>query len=398
MATDAPVRDDRPLVVHVVYRFDTGGLENGIVNLVNHLPASAYRHVVLALTEVSAFRHRIRQPDVEFIALGKGQGHALRLYPRLFALLRRLRPAIVHTRNLAALEVVVPAWLAGVPVRLHGEHGRDVGDLDGSSRKYQWVRRCYRPFVTHYVALSRDLTDYLVQRIGVSRQRVTQLCNGVDTTRFRPPAAPIGAATRIHADCPFERGRHWVVGSVGRMQPVKDQTTLVRAFVQLLESQPALRSRVRLVLVGDGPLRAPCQALLEAAGMIDLAWLPGERDDIPELMRALDCFVLPSLAEGISNTVLEAMAVGLPVVATDVGGNAELVQQGATGLVVPAADVEALARALGRLAASPEEAAAMGRAGRARVEAQFSIQSMVAAYRDLYDAHLARVRPQLQGA
>ena len=399
MAIDTPARDERPLIMHVVYRFDTGGLENGIVNLINQLPAASYRHAVVALTEVTAFRHRIRNDEVAYFSLHKGPGHSFWLYPQLFALMRQLRPAIVHTRNLAALEAVVPAWIAGVPLRLHGEHGRDVGDLDGRSRKYQWMRRLYRPFVSHYVALSRDLAGYLIERIGVQPSQLTQVYNGVDVARFRPPAAtPFNGGAEPIAGCPFDPSRHWLVGSVGRMQAVKDQTTFVRAFLRAIEVQPALRSRLRLVLVGEGPLRAPCQALLDAAGASALAWLPGEREDVPEIMRGLHAFVLPSLAEGISNTILEAMASGLPVIATNVGGNADLVDDGKSGSVVPAANVQAMADALASLAGAPEHASAMGRIGRARVEARFSLQAMVAAYRDLYDRHLARVRPQLQGA
>jgi hypothetical protein len=107
--------DPRPLVVHVVYRFDTGGLENGIVNLINHMPAQSYRHAVLALTKVTDFRRRIQRDDVEFIELNKPPGHGVWLYPRLFRLFRALRPAIVHSRNLAALEVLVPAWATTRP-------------------------------------------------------------------------------------------------------------------------------------------------------------------------------------------------------------------------------------------------------------------------------------------
>jgi sugar transferase (PEP-CTERM/EpsH1 system associated) len=392
MATENASPDNRPLVMHVMYRFDTGGLENGVVNLINHLPAESYRHAVVALTEVTEFRRRIRRSDVEFIALHKGPGHGVWLYPRLLTLMLHLRPAIVHTRNLAALEVVVPAWLAGVPVRLHSEHGRDVGDLDGSNRKYQWLRRLYRPFVTHYVALSRDLADYLVDRIGVATRKVTQIYNGVDTSHFRPRVAPAAIA-----GCPFNPKQHWLIGTVGRMQAVKNQVALAHAFVQALAANPSLRERLRLVLIGDGPLRAQCLAVLEAAGVAELAWLPGERNDVAEIMRGLHCFVLPSLAEGISNTILEAMASGLPVVATDVGGNADLVANGKTGIVVPAADVQALTDALTSLALAPERAAAMGAAGRAAVVARFSLSAMVAAYRNLYDGHLAHLRPRLQG-
>jgi sugar transferase (PEP-CTERM/EpsH1 system associated) len=379
-----------PLVAHVMYRFNVGGLENGVVNLINHMPEDAYRHVVVSLTDVTDFRNRIRRKDVEFISLNKPPGHALKIYPRLFRLFRTLRPAIVHSRNLAALEVSAPAWAAQVPVRIHGEHGRDVEDLDGSNVKYQWARRLYRPFVNHYVALSRDLEQYLVRRVGVPSSRVAQLYNGVDVARFCPPTR---ARTPIPG-CPFGSVDHFLVGTVGRMQPVKDQTNLAKAFVDVLRAAPALRARLRLVMVGGGPLRGEAQAILGAAGMAELAWLPGERDDIPDILRGLDCFVLPSLAEGISNTILEAMACGLPVVATDVGGNRELLEPGVTGELVPAADPAALAEAILGYAADPLRARQAGRAGRELVERRFSMDSMTRAYRDLYDRLLCgRVEP-----
>jgi sugar transferase (PEP-CTERM/EpsH1 system associated) len=377
------------LVLHIVFRFDVGGLENGIVNLINHMPAAACRHAVVALTEVAPdFGRRIRRDDVELIGLHKPPGHGVRLYPRLFELFRRLRPTVVHTRNLAALEAQVPAWAAGVPVRIHGEHGRDVGDIDGTRRRYQWMRRAYRPFVNHYLALSRDLAAYLHDSVGVPRARITQVYNGVDTGRFHPAAG----ARRPLSGCPFDDRSLWVVGTVGRMQVVKDQTLLARAFVQALQHQPKLRHRLRLVLVGDGPLRAEAAAILDAAGLSDLAWLPGERNDVPDVMRGLDCFVLPSLGEGISNTILEAMATGLPVIATAVGGNADLVVHGKTGLVVPAAQVEALSSSLLQLANDRDTAAAMGHAGRAEAERRFGLQAMVSTYQDVYERQIAMHR------
>jgi sugar transferase (PEP-CTERM/EpsH1 system associated) len=388
--------DARPLVMHIVYRFDTGGLENGVVNLINHLPAADFRHAVVALTEVTDFRHRVRHADVQYVSLHKPPGHGVRLYPHLFGLMRRVRPAIVHTRNLAALEAVAPAWAAGVPVRLHGEHGRDVVDLDGTNRRHQWARRMYRPFVTHYVALSAELADSLTKRCGVPPQRVTQLCNGVDTTRFCPATSAHGADALV--GCPFDPKRHWIVGTVGRMQAVKDQPTLVRAFLRAIELMPSLRERVRLVMVGEGPLRAQCQSMLDQAGAKDLAWLPGERADVPEVMRAMHAFVLPSLAEGISNTILEAMASGLPVLATAVGGNCELVDEGRTGHLVAPTDVRSIAHFLAAWAHEPSHPAVFGRAGRMRAESRFSLQTMVDGYRDLYDRHLAGARPQLQRA
>ena len=160
------------LIAHIVYSFRVGGLENGMVNLINLLPHDRYRHVIIALTDFDpAFVQRILRTDVEVIALNKSPGHGFKLYPRVWALLRKLRPQIVHTRNLAALEMSIPAWAAGVGVRVHGEHGRDVDDPDGSNIRYQRMRRLYRPFVTQYIALSRDLLSYLTDTITVESDR-----------------------------------------------------------------------------------------------------------------------------------------------------------------------------------------------------------------------------------
>jgi len=278
-----------------------------------------------------------------------------------------------------------------VPVRIHGEHGRDVDDMHGTSRHHQRVRRLYAPFVQRYVALSRDLAGYLQGPVGISPGRIEQIYNGVDAERFTPP--PDGPLAIDGA--PFAAPAQWLVGTVGRMAAIKHQTLLARAFVRMLELAPALRERVRLVMVGEGPLRAQSQAILGEAGAGALAWLPGERADVADIMRGLNCFALPSLSEGISNSILEAMASGLPVVATRVGGNAELVDHGRTGEVVPSDDVQALALALVRMATDPARAAAIGRAGRAEVERRFSLRAMVAAYQGLYSRELAAVRRAL---
>jgi len=379
-----------PLIVHVVYRFAVGGLENGVVNLINRLPPQSWRHAVISLTDVdAAFAARLSSAAVGCVALHKAPGHAVRLYPRLVALLRELKPAIVHTRNLAALEATLPAWIAGVPARLHGEHGRDVGDLDGSSRRYQRVRRLFRPFVTRYVALSPDLASYLRERVGVPATRIDQVYNGVDTARFRP--APGGRAA-IDA-CPFREADHWLVGTVGRMEKVKDQINLARAFVSAVRADPEARARLRLVLVGDGKLKREVETILESAGVRELAWFAGERADVVPLLQGLDCFVLPSLAEGVSNTILEAMACGLPVVATRVGANAELVEQDVTGRTVPAADSDALAREIGAYFTTPALARQHGQAGRRRVERRFSLERMVDDYDRVYRGLLRTHRP-----
>jgi sugar transferase (PEP-CTERM/EpsH1 system associated) len=376
-----------PLVLHVVHRFAVGGLENGLVNLLNRMPPHAARHAVLALTDVdAAFRRRVTRDDVAFIALGKAPGHLVGAYPRLVRVFRERRPAIVHTRNLAALEAVVPAWAAGVPARIHGEHGRDMHDLDGTRVRYRLVRRLYRPFVSQYVALSRDLERYLVDAVGVPAARVAQLYNGVDTARFAP--APEGR--RPGAGTPFRDPSLWVVGTVGRLARVKDPVLLVRAFVRALALAPHQAARMRLVIAGDGALGPVAAAAVRDARCERCVWFAGERDDVPALLRGLDAFALPSRAEGVSNTLLEAMATALPVAATRVGANADLMEEGRCGHLVPREDVDALAQALLALAADPARGRALGRAGREIVERRFSLDAMVAAYERLYRRVLAR--------
>ena len=385
MSVPAPaaLAGDRPLIAHVLYSFDVGGLENGVVNLINHMAPERFRHVVVALAQCAPdFCQRVQRADVEFISLHKPPGHGIKLYPRFYRLCRQLRPAIVHTRNLAALEFAVPAALAGVPARVHGEHGWDTSDPGGTQRKYQLLRRAYSPFVNRYVALSGQIESYLTERVGIAASRVERICNGVDTLRFRP-----ASARQAVAGSPFDDPDAVIVGTVGRLQTVKDQLNLVRA-VAIARGQGGAGARLRLIIAGDGPQRAEVEAEIAATGIGDITWLAGARSDVPEIMRALDIFALPSQAEGISNTILEAMASGLPVAATDVGGNAELVVAGETGALVPAQDPQAMAQALLRYTADAALRQSHGAAGRQRVERSFSIDNMVERYTRLYQSLL----------
>jgi sugar transferase (PEP-CTERM/EpsH1 system associated) len=375
-----------PLVLHVIYRLAVGGLENGLVNLINHLPPERFRHAIVCLTDATDFAGRIRRPDVPVVELRKRPGNSLSIHRKFHELFRRVRPAIVHTRNLGALEAQLGATLARVPVRVHGEHGWDVADPDGSSRRYATIRRLYSPMVHRYVALSAHIEDYLHGRVGIARSRIERICNGVNCDLFRP--SPVSRAAFPHAA--FRDPGLVLIGTVGRLEPIKDQLALARAFVSVLEQHPEARRFLRLVIVGAGSLRAAVEQTLVAHGAGDLAWLAGERPDVADILPALDLFVLPSQAEGISNTVLEAMACGVPVIATAVGGNAELVVTGETGVLVPPGNVDALARAILELAGDAAQRSRMGSAARTRAVDQFSLAEMVRRYALLYEAELAR--------
>lgn len=370
--------DNRILIVHIVHRLAIGGLENGIVNLVNRMAGDKYRHVIISLTGISDIVQRIRNKEVVCHALGKKEGIDPMVHFRLWRILVKIKPDIVHTRNLGTLDCQLAAFLALVPQRIHGEHGRDLNDIEGREPKYVFLRRVFRPMVKRYVALSQDIERWLRIQIKVPKQKIMQIYNGVDTDKFFPGTAR-SAGAQNERDC-------FTIGAVGRLQGEKDQLTLVKAFRKVLDhAQQSNTRRVRLVIVGDGPLRNDIEHLVKKTEISEKIEMTGSRDDVAEIMRGFDLFVLPSLTEGISNTILEAMATGLPVVATNVGGNPELVLENETGLLVPAADEDALAAAIITYLDSPDFLKRHGERARNRVLEKFSLETMVKGYERLYE-------------
>lgn len=369
----------RPLICHIIYRLAVGGLENGLVNLINNLPDDAYRHAIVCVTVATDFRDRIRRGDVEIHEIRKRRGKDISAYGRMWRLLRRLRPKLVHTRNLPALDMIVPAWLAGVRKFVHSEHGLDLLEIDGKNARYNRLRRLSRAVVNRYVAVSDDLTNWLRDQIGVPSSRLETIYNSVDTDRFSPDLP-----TRLVLPDGFAPRDAIVVGTVGRLDPLKNQLTLVEAFAQVLALCPELRQKLRLVIVGEGDQRGTIEAALAKACISDLVWLPGSRNDTAPLYRALDIFVLPSLREGISNTLIEAMASGRSVIATRVGGNPEVVRDGLTGLLVPPQNSAALAAAIQKYVEHPELRRAHAAAGRDYVCQRYNLETMLEKYDLLY--------------
>jgi len=379
------------LVVHVIHHLSTGGLENGLVNLITALTGPRYRHAVVCVENFDHFRERLTPVGTDVIAMHRSEVGVWRLRRDLYALFRKLRPAIVHSRNQSGLDALLPARAAGVRHTVHGEHGWDVTDLTGAARRPALLRRLHSPLVSRYVTVSKDLERYLVRRIGIAPSRITQIYNGVDTARFAPRTSLNTGRASLPAG--FAPEGTVVIGTVGRIQAVKDQASLLHALASLRETAPAAAASVRLAIVGGGPLEDELHRLAAALGVAGQTWFAGGRPDVPEMLRAFDVFSLPSLNEGISNTVLEAMATGLPVVATAVGGNVELVADGHTGMLVPAANPQALAAALARYVSDPLLRAEHGAHARAVATARFGLASMVAGYQRVYDDLLA-TRPE----
>jgi sugar transferase (PEP-CTERM/EpsH1 system associated) len=359
-------------VVHVLHSLGVGGTENGVVNLINAL-GGEFRHTIVSMSTRGALAARLSVP-VEIHALDRRRGLDLRASARLARLLRRLRPDVVHSRNWGAFDAILAARLAHVPTLIHGEHGWEASDPAGRNPRRNRFRRLLAPLVWRFITVSRDLERWLTTTVGVPADKIVTIVNGVDTARF--------------AEAPRDAGRRAlglgedrvVIGTVGRLNPVKDQGTLLDAFARV----PDGRRELALVLVGEGPAAGALRDRAERPDLDGRVHFLGRRDDIPLVLRGLDVFALPSLNEGISNTVLEAMASGLPIVATRTGGNPELIEDGVTGRLVPVGDAAALAQALGTYARDPLLRTLHGKAARERAVEEFGLDRMVDRYRRLY--------------
>ena len=229
-------------IVHYVWGFHTGGLENGVVNLINHLPAGAYRHSIICQKGYDPqFFARIQAPNVAIYDIAKQEGTDIALFWRLAKLLWRLKADVFHSRNLSTMEGQLVAKLLQVHLRVHGEHGWDVGDLGGSNLKYQKLRRLLQGLVHRFVALSSEAEQYLLHTIGVASQKVQRICNGVDVQRF---------ATSSITDEPLPwqfNESQLVFGTVGRMATVKNQPLLLDAFIELCSRYPDKADSLRAV-------------------------------------------------------------------------------------------------------------------------------------------------------
>ncbi|MDB5823272.1 MAG: glycosyl transferase group 1 protein [Herminiimonas sp.] len=394
-----------PLIVHLIYRLDFGGLETMLVERINRMPAERYRHAVVCLTHYTEFSKKITKPGVELYSLDKPPGMAMGTHLKLWKLLRKLKPAVVHTYNLSAVEYGVTTMLAGVPVRINGSHGRDASDPDGKNRKHNLLRRMMIPFYHCCYSNSGDLKAWNEAVVGVPTSKSRLLHNGIDTQVYRPGTggkAGNELSNKSSNESSNEFGRFpvgsFVIGTVGRVQDIKDHLGLIDAFTRLQAMLPDQKAKLRLAIIGDGPLLPALKAKVAAAGIEDAVWLPGARTDVAAILRTFSLYVSSSIAEGTPGSVLEAMATALPVVGTRVGGVPEVVAENVTGLLVPARDPQALAVAIARYVVEPGLAAQHGKAGLERVSQKYSMVAMLSEYLEMYDALCnSKVKNSLQG-
>jgi sugar transferase (PEP-CTERM/EpsH1 system associated) len=364
---ETPVR-----VLHLITELNIGGAEKVLSRLLSRLDRERFAPAVACLYGGDGpVADEIRSLGIPVTDLGMTAKWRLDAFVRLYRLLYRQRPTILHTWMFHAnVPGRVLGRLAGVPIVISSE--RTMGQEGGLRR---WLNRITGPLPDRVACVSESVAEFAAQTIGIPPAKLAVIPNGIPLEDFQP-----GDRSRARVD-PGIPLRAVVAGTVGRLQPVKGTSYLLEAWSRLASDHPD----AILLLVGGGSQQAALERMSRRLGISERVRFLGDRADVPDLLRGMDVFVLPSLWEGMPNAALEAMAVGLPVVATAVGGTPEVVVDGVTGLLVPPGDPDALAQSIARLLCDPDLRYKMGQAGRERVVKHFSVGRMVEQTEWLYE-------------
>lgn len=379
MPTEPPRNSDAPAprtagrirVLHVIATLDPHGAERQLAALCAGLDKRRFEVRVVCLTREGPLRAQLEAAGVPVSCLRKRGRFDAGVFFRLAAAVRRFRPHVVHTWLFTSnLWGRLAARAAGAPCIVASERAADRW----KTRAHFWLDRRLAALTDVVLANSEAVREFCVERAGVPARKVLVIRNGIDLARFysamkRGPSAPLPVA-----DGP-------VVGVVARLEEQKGHEHLLRAFAMLLQGG----RRADLWLVGDGPLRPRLEALAEGLGIASRVKFLGTRPDVPALLARMDVLALPSLWEGLPNAVVEAMAAGLPVAATDVDGTPEVAVDGRTALLVPPRAPAALGQALATLLDDPALRRSMGRAGRERAEQKFAMERMINETGRLYE-------------
>jgi sugar transferase (PEP-CTERM/EpsH1 system associated) len=365
----------------VVPRLNGGGTAQCVVDLTNGLVDAGLRPIVICLERMGYVADKICSRDVKIIGPLKRTGNDPAAPFRLATILKEHHCDVVHCHNWGGLvDTVLAAKLARVRAVLHTQHGLDYGFNYAPDHLRSRLRTMIKAVacrgITRVATVSREVAQMVTREWRVPAARVSVVHNGV-----RVPALDQGHEVR--ARWRRELGideSDVLIGTVATFRPVKDLHTMLEAMALVAR----VTSRARLVLLGDGPLKLELEATVERLGLGSVVRFPGWRIDASQLLPALDLFVLSSLSEGISLALLEAMAAGVPVVATDVGGNREIIEGPNSGILVPPRSPHDLAHAMTSLIDAPTRRCELSVGGRARVAAAFSLKRMVGDYQGLY--------------
>jgi sugar transferase (PEP-CTERM/EpsH1 system associated) len=364
-------------IMHVVEAFGVGGgVENGIANLIANLDSERFEHILCAVFRMGPQLDRYPLDRVRLVCLDQKPRRLSVQVGSLGRVIRDLRPDIVHSRNWGALESVVATRWTGLCPVIHSEHGFEVTP-SSEPRRRSWIRRIVFQLAHRVFTVSDQLKHLLVERTGFPARKLSVIHNGVQLQRYRPDAA---VRRQVRSEMGI-REDEFCIGAVGRLNKIKDYPTLLRAA----ERFGGTSTNWRLCIVGEGTELASLQQLTGASSILrDRVRFMGANDRVPEFLNAMDVFVLPSLCEGISNSLLEAMATALPVIVTDTGGNPEVIDQGDAGLLFPVGDFHTLAEHLSAVRQRKDVRERLAARSRQRVEHHFSLEAMTRKYEEMY--------------
>ncbi|MDI6782252.1 MAG: glycosyltransferase, partial [bacterium] len=326
-------------VMHLIYCLETGGLEKGTATLVNNMNPETFESSICCLSGFGPSIKLIKKKEIKIFDMKTKNTHEMFLFLRLAKLFKEQKIDILHAKGWPALfDGVLGARIAGVPVVVYSEHGKNIDDFFEIKKRRVWTRRLSAPLIDKIVTVSEELKRGLIEITGLNEEQIVCIHNGVEF----PDICVENEEKR--RELGFEQG-DILVGTVGRLDPVKNFDIFIRSAKGVLNEF----STVKFLLIGDGPIREDLELLVSELGLNRHVILLGERNDVAELLKIMDIFVLPSKSEGLSNTILEAMSARLPVIATNVGGNPELVIDGETGVLIQPGDVSVLTTAITNL-------------------------------------------------
>ena len=362
-------------ILHLITDLGTGGAQTAVLRLLAGLDRRRFSPAVACFYDAdTAIARQIRALDISVIDLRMTSKWRWDALWRLYCLLRREPPVILHTWMFHANFVGrVLGRLAHVPVIVTSRRNVEIG---GTTREL--LNRWTVWLDDAVVAVCELARQTEIERARIGPEKVVTIYNGLDAGQFAIANPRIPAQIRQAFIVPIEAP---LLGSIGRLHRQKGLPDLLVALAQVQGRVPG----VRLLLIGEGELRGELESQASALGLSETMVFAGARTDVPAIMAALDVLVLPSLWEGLPNIVLEAMAAGLPVVATNVGGTPEVVVEGVTGLLVPPGDPDALAQSIARLLCDPDLRCQMGQAARERVVNHFSVERTVEQTSRLYE-------------
>jgi len=367
-------------IMHVVDTWAVGGLQNGLANLIERMDEAHFEHVICTMRPADRTNAQsVPAGRAQVICLSEEESNCRFQAPALTRKIREVKPDIVHTRNWGTFEALLSALRVGRCARIHSEHGMDLDSTAKESLRRLICRRLAFQTADRVISVSHQLRNLHAKRTGFPARKIEVIHNGVDSRRF---CQDDDARTRVRRELGIS-DEEFCIGCVGNLIPVKDHLTLFRAVGGFAQR----RQSWRLLVVGAGPEFPRLTAFVDAhPGLKGRVLFLGRSNSVRELLNALDVYVLPSLTEGIANSLLEAMAIGLPVVVTDTGGNPEVIINGESGLLFPVGDHKRLEDHLMALEARSEWRRQLGQSALLRVRDSFSIDSMVRKYETVYQS------------